>query len=281
MEQEIQAAELKEDRIDENYSLSDEDVQQEYTRSRTAEKWVGFFLPHLRPGMSLLDCGCGVGSITVDLAEKVAPGEVIGVDIDEGQLEIAKSLANERGIRNVRFELASVHMLQFSEASFDAVLAHTLLMHLSDPLEVLKKMRRLLKPGGIIGVSDDDYSTLVHSPSSPALEKAAQLWPKIVTFNGGSPSYSRGLRGLLRKAGFSQTEGHAVAADYYGTLQGTRHIAELFIQLFSDPSISELVVQQGWANSDELREMAEGMRIWGECPDAFAAIMYCAAVGWK
>lgn len=281
MEQGIENIGSQEGGVDENYSLSDEDVQQEYTGSRTAEKWVGFFLPHLRPGMSLLDCGCGVGSITVDLAERVAPGEVIGVDIDEDQLEIAESLAKERGIRNVRFELASIHMLPFSEASFDAVLAHTLLMHLSDPLEALRKMQRLLKTGGIIGVSDDDYSTFVHSPSSPALEKAAEIWPKIVKLNGGSPSYSRGLRSLLREAGFAQTVGHAVAADYYGTLQGTTRITELFTHLLSDPSMAELITQQGWATQDELGAVLDGIRSWGECPDAFAAVMYCAAVGWK
>jgi ubiquinone/menaquinone biosynthesis C-methylase UbiE len=137
------------------YSLIDAQSQREYVETRTAAKWVGFFLPHLESGMSLLDCGCGVGSITLDLAEIVAPGQVIGLDTDSEQLEIARSQAQKRGLTNVNFEIANVYELPFADASFDAVLAHTLLIHLNDPLKALKEMRRILKPGGIVAISDD------------------------------------------------------------------------------------------------------------------------------
>jgi ubiquinone/menaquinone biosynthesis C-methylase UbiE len=78
--------------------------------------------------MALLDCGCGVGSITLGLAAAVAPGEVVGVDLQPAQLERARALAAERGATNVRFEAADVYALPFSDASFDAVFAHTLLL---------------------------------------------------------------------------------------------------------------------------------------------------------
>jgi ubiquinone/menaquinone biosynthesis C-methylase UbiE len=58
---------------EEFYSINDATVQREYVQGRRASKWVGFLLPHLKPGMSVLDCGCGVGTITMDLAEIVAP----------------------------------------------------------------------------------------------------------------------------------------------------------------------------------------------------------------
>ena len=70
------------------YSINDAEAQRMYVGVRRARDWVGFFLPHLKKGWSLLDCGCGVGSITLDLAEHVAPGPVIGLDMDEGQLEV-------------------------------------------------------------------------------------------------------------------------------------------------------------------------------------------------
>ena len=108
-EQQIVAAKTGE----EFYSISDPQAQREYVEVRTAAKWVGFFLPHLRSGMSLLDCGCGMGSITLDLAEIVAPGQVVGIDVDAGQLEGARSLAHRRGVANVHFEVASVYDLPF------------------------------------------------------------------------------------------------------------------------------------------------------------------------
>lgn len=92
--------------------------------SRTAEINAAFFLPYLKPGMSLLDCGCGPGSITVGLAERVAPGQVIGVDVGESSIEAAQRLAVERGVSNVRFQVASVYELPFPEGTFDAVFTH-------------------------------------------------------------------------------------------------------------------------------------------------------------
>src|SRR5258708_5088563 len=115
---------------DEFYSISDTEAQRDYVQVRRATKWVAFFLPHLKPGMRLLDCGCCVGSITLDLAEIVAPGHVVGIDRDATQLEVARRHAAERGVTNVTFEVGNVYELSYPDASFDAVLAHTILVHL-------------------------------------------------------------------------------------------------------------------------------------------------------
>lgn len=262
------------------YSINVPEVQRAYVGARRAARWVGFFLPHLRSGMSLLDCGCGVGSITFDLAEIVAPGQVMGIDTDAGQLEVARSEAARRGLANVRFEVADIHALPFPDASFDAVLAHTLLIHLRDPLGAIRAMKRVLKAGGVIAVSDDDWSTFRISPPSPFADLFIDIWPRILAYHGGSPYYSPHLRRLLVEAGFARTEGHAIAADYYGTLEETRHAARLTEQLLRQPANAELIIGQGWAGQEELDALVDWLRAWGGRPDAFAAVMYCAAVGW-
>ncbi len=78
---------------------------------------LGFLLPHLQPGMRVLDCGCGPGSITADVAEFVAPGQVIGVDIEPSQVEAARRRAEERGLANARFEVSSLYELPFPDAN--------------------------------------------------------------------------------------------------------------------------------------------------------------------
>jgi ubiquinone/menaquinone biosynthesis C-methylase UbiE len=88
-----------------------------------------FFVPHLRREMRLIDCGCGPGSITVDLAQAVAPGEVIGVDIREDALTQARTLAQERGIANVAFQAGSIYRLPYADVSFDAAFACAVLQH--------------------------------------------------------------------------------------------------------------------------------------------------------
>ena len=69
--------------------------------------------------MSLLDCGSGPGTNTVRLAETVALGEVAGIDIERSQIELAKVHAAERGVSNIRSEVADAYDLPFSDASFD------------------------------------------------------------------------------------------------------------------------------------------------------------------
>ena len=263
------------------YSIADHQAQVEYTQVRRAARWVPFLLPHLRPGMRLLDCGCGVGSITLDLAEIVAPGETVGIDVDASQLELARAAAAARGLEHVRFAVGSVYELPFADASVDVALAHTVLQHLSEPLRALKEMRRVLGPGGIAAVCDDDLSTWIVAPAGSAVHRwMAELVPQIIATNGGSPFYSRHLRRLLLEAGFARTEGLAVAADHYGTLEETRRFATVVTRVMQNSDVVQLVLAKGWASAEELQAMRADVQAWGERQDAFAAVLYCAALGW-
>lgn len=265
---------------DEVYSFTDHQAQVAYVSNRRAAQWVPFLLPHLRPGMRLLDCGCGVGSITLDLAEMVAPGETVGIDLDASQLDLARAQADTRGLANARFEVGSVYALPFAAASFDVVLAHTVLIHLSEPLRALKEMRRVLAPGGIVAVSDDDHSAWVVAPTDSVMRRIADIAPKAIAAGGGNPYYSPNLRGLMLEAGFARTEGYAVAAEQYGTPEETRRYASIVARLIQNPDLRQLVLANGWATGDELETMLSDVLAWGERPDAFVAIMYCAALGW-
>lgn len=266
---------------DQFYSIADDDAQRTYVGVRRAEEWVGFFLPHLQPGMKVLDCGCGVGSITLDLAERVSPGQVVGIDVDETQLAVARKGAAERGLTNVSFEQGDVYHLHFDDSSFDAVLAHTLLMHLSDRAHVIGEMRRVLRAGGVIGIADDDFDTITYSPDDGLMQKQVDLWTRVVQHNGGDPFYSRHLRRELLQAGFARTEGYAVAADHYGTLEETRRFAAISGRLWQTDNIASLVIEQGWVTQEELDEIVAWIEAWGERSDAFLSVAYCAAVGWK
>src|SRR5690348_16716096 len=78
---------------------------------RTAEEAAAFLLPELRPGMRLLDVGCGPGSITRGLAERLVPGQVIGLDLSRDTLEAARREAAARGLDNLSYEEGSVYEL--------------------------------------------------------------------------------------------------------------------------------------------------------------------------
>ena len=122
-----------------SYTYRDCPVVTELHATRTAASMAGFFLPHLCPGMRVLDCGCGPGSITVGLAEHVAPGEVIGIDLDPTHIALAQRRAAAAGLANVRFARADIYTLPFPDAAFDAVFCQSLLSHLREPAQALGK----------------------------------------------------------------------------------------------------------------------------------------------
>jgi SAM-dependent methyltransferase len=185
---------------------------------------VAFFLPHLRPGMRVLDVGCGLGGITQGLAAVVAPGEVVGLDLRPEVLEQARAAAAARRLANVRFELGPAYALPFPDSSFDAALAHMVLMHLREPVRALAEMRRVLRPGGVVGVRSVDLGARIGFPASPLWDEVLALNIRVYQHNGGDPFLGRQHRRHLLDAGFARTEaGASVSAA--GSLAETRQYA--------------------------------------------------------
>jgi ubiquinone/menaquinone biosynthesis C-methylase UbiE len=263
----------------ETYTHSYSHEYQQYHGSRTAAHDAAFLVPRLRSGMRLLDCGCGPGSITWDLAALVAPGEVIGIDLADAQLAAARRLAARRGLSNTRFETGDVYALPFPDASFDAAFASHVLQHLREPLKAMKEMRRVLKPGRVAGNSDNDLRASLYEPATPLRKTALELVDRVIQHNGGSIFYARHQRGLLREAGFVDVEGHAVA-EVYGTPAKTRVIAAAGIQQLRDPEFVATVLAQGWADRATLEAMVVDIQAWEEEPDAYYALLNPAVVGW-
>jgi ubiquinone/menaquinone biosynthesis C-methylase UbiE len=102
----------------------------DWHQRRTALSSAAFLQDYLKPGMTLLDCGCGTGSISLSLAEIVAPGMVVGIDLDRERIERARTQALAP---NLRFDVGDVYSLPFEEGSFDVVFANSVLEHLAEP----------------------------------------------------------------------------------------------------------------------------------------------------
>jgi ubiquinone/menaquinone biosynthesis C-methylase UbiE len=257
------------------YKMAAEEMSQ-----RTVSIEASFFAPHLRPGMQLLDCGCGPGTISLGLAAIVAPGEVEGIDLEESQLEAARAAAKQRGLTNVRFRVANIYALPFANAAFDAVLVHAVLEHLTQPLDALKEVQRVLKSGGIVGTRSPDQGGWIYTPTSSLLDKTSELAERLYQHNGGNRRIGRQLRGLLHQAGFVSI--HATASyRSHGTPETVQWTAERFARLFTEPPMAEQILELGWATREELSHMATAWRAWAELPEAFLASAWGEAVGWK
>ena len=111
----------------------------QFMAKRRAETHAAFPLPYLQPGFDLLDCGCGPGTITAGLATAVAPGRVVGIDLGESQIALATTRAAEQGLRNTEFKVGNIYELSFDGGTFDAIFAHAVFEHLSDPIRALRE----------------------------------------------------------------------------------------------------------------------------------------------
>jgi len=230
--------------------------------------------------MRLLDVGCGPGSITIGLAAAVAPGEAVGLDASNEAIASARRRAAEEGCANARFDVADAYALPFEDATFDAAFMHAVLQHLRDPLAVLREVRRVLKPGGIIGVADADYDGSIIAPEDPLLHRGFAIDSELRAHTAGDVRVGKHLRELLHGAGFERTIASATAgAD--GSQEVTRFMGEFEAQRYGARAFIDYVTALGISTREEMEAISGAWRAWGEAPGAFWARFWCSAVGWR
>jgi ubiquinone/menaquinone biosynthesis C-methylase UbiE len=149
----------------------------------------------------VLDLGCGTGLAARAIAGRDDfSGHIIGVDLSPYLVAAAARLASEESLaEHLEFVVGDVRALDFADGSFDAVVAHTLLSHVEDPLAVLKEAARMVRPGGMIGVFDGDYASLTFDHPDPA--KGTAYDEALISALVTNPRVMRQLPRLLRAAG--------------------------------------------------------------------------------
>jgi ubiquinone/menaquinone biosynthesis C-methylase UbiE len=254
-------------------------LSQDYV-DRTADQQAAFLLPYLRPGMDLLDIGCGPGTITLGLAQAVAPGQVTGVDHDATEIESARALAMERGISNVTFQTGNALALAFQDGAFDAAFENNLFVHLAqNAVQAAREVYRVLKPGGTFGARDADSEAVVWGHPVEALKQLDALFYRWHQSRGSDIALGKRLPAILREAGFTGTI-KSVSADTKGTPEGTRDHAEITLFLLDGP-FGRDIVDKGWADQATVEYLKDSIREWGEHPDAFFANVHVQVIGWK
>jgi SAM-dependent methyltransferase len=240
---------------------------------RTAENSAGYLLGRLRPGMDLLDVGCGPGTITVDLARRVAPGRTVGIDAAADVVVAAAEEGRRAQVPTLSFATGDLYALEFDDASFDVVHAHQVIQHLTRPLDALDEMRRVLRPGGIAAVRDGDFGTFVWSPGDPLLDRWREIYHQVTARNGARDDAGRHLLGWARAAGFSDvvaTTSTWTFADperraWWGGLWADRTEHSAFGAQARDYGVSD---------EAELSAVADAWRRWAASPDGFFAMLH-------
>lgn len=186
----------------ESYTPGHTENATDFMAARSVCSHGQFFAPHLTSGVSVLDCGCGPGSITFDIAARVAPGHVTGIDFGASQVERAKQIAVDKRVQNATFQSADCYELPFADQSFDRVFSHAMMEHLADPCRAVREMFRVLKPGGVVGLCSPDWGGFVLAPPSKALSDAIDAYKVLQSENGGDVQVGRKLGLYMEACGF-------------------------------------------------------------------------------
>jgi SAM-dependent methyltransferase len=234
---------------------------------RTAENSARYLLPHLRKEMTLLDVGCGPGTITADLAARVQ--HVTAIDSAAEAIPTAR----QNTPANVTLQVGDVHRLHFADQSFDVVHAHQVLQHVVDPVGALREMRRVCRPDGIVAVRDSDYPAFAWYPRSPELDDWLNLYLTIATDNGGHPDAGRRLLGWAQQAGFNEIT--ATSSTWcFATPEDRAWWGGMWADRIRGSAIAKQALNGGYATRGKLDQIAAAWQAWAQAPDGWLSILH-------
>jgi SAM-dependent methyltransferase len=242
-------------------------------RWRTAANSAAQLLPHLRQGQRLLDIGSGPGTITADLAELVAPGEVVALERTEEALELTRAEVGRRGIGTVSFVVGDVHDLDLPDDSFDVVHAHQVLQHVTDPVQALREMRRVCRPGGVVTARDADYAAFAWYPQLPALDSWMEMYQQVCRSNRGEPDAGRHLLAWAHAAGLEDAVASA-SVWCFSSPDERAYWGGMWADRVVQSALADQAVNDGVATPGELGEMAQAWRRWTDDPDGWFTVVH-------
>ncbi|MEO6941672.1 MAG: methyltransferase domain-containing protein [Terrimesophilobacter sp.] len=238
---------------------------------RTVDNSASYLASALVPGTTVLDVGCGPGTITIDIAARVAPAIVVGLDASAEIVEKATALAAERDVGNVHFVVGNGYELEYADASFDVVHAHQVLQHVANPVGMLREFRRVRTKAGVVAARDVDYGACFWHPPSAGLDRWLELLRSVYRSNDTEPDAGRHLKAWAMDAGFTDVVSTAsvwsfnseVDREWWGSMWETRILQS---------ALAVDAIDSGLATQDELIDISRAWRDWINDPEGWLAM---------
>ncbi|HQT99161.1 MAG TPA: methyltransferase domain-containing protein [Acidimicrobiales bacterium] len=249
-------------------------------RWRTVENSASFLIEYLRDGQSLLDVGCGPGTISADLARRLPRGSVLAIDNAPEIIELAASDAEFRDVANLTFEVRDIYATELEDDSFDVVFAHQVLQHVTDPIAALREMRRVVKPGGVVAVRDTDFAAFTWYPDDERLTRWLALYHDMTKRNHAEADAGRHLKSWARAAGFRDV----IVSSATWTFEQPderRWWGGLWADRILESRFAEQALEYGLSTRAELEALAEGFRSWIDAPDGVFFVLHGQVVARK
>ena len=263
-----------------DYTMGFSEEYLESMRRFTAQACASYLIPYLRPGLRVLDFGCGPGTISVGLARAIAPGHLDGVDMEPSQIELAKSTAQASDVSNATFHVGDVTALPFEDDYFDVAHCHNVLMHVPDTAAVLAEVKRVLKPGGILGCREMMCGSSFTEPDFGVIRKAWDMFEDLLAADDAHPQMGKELKIHLKNAGFDNVYATATF-DVYNAPADIEFIYRIATQWFLSPEITEAAIKYGAATKELCDAIGAAYARWRQHPGAFLGVAYGEALANK
>ena len=263
-----------------DYTLGFSEELYQATQRVTADTDAAYLLPYLRPGLRVLDFGCGAGTISVGLARAVSPGELHGIDIEESQIDLARSVARVGRRGNATFHVGDVTAMPFEDGFFDVAHCRNVLMHVPDTAAVLAEVKRVLKSGGIIGCREMICGSSFTHPEFGVTRRSWDIFEDLIAANDGHPQMGKDMKAHLLSAGFTSIRMGA-SFSIYDSPEEIATIYQLANNWFLSPEIMESAIKYGASTQELSDNIRLAYKMWREHPGAFFGVAYGEAIASK
>ena len=264
-----------------SYTMGYDEKFRQLLMRRNADSCAAHLRPHLEAGQRLLDIGCGPGTISVGLADAVAPGEMHGIDMEESQIELARSAAKAGDHENATFSSAQATALPFDDASFDVVHCHAVLMHIPENAGVLSEIRRVLRPGGLLSTREMIGGSCFFTPDPDGT--LAQIWQgfsQLLRGNGGHPDIGKDMPAILYREGFTSVEASASFEAFSSPADVGFFHAFAGGWFFSDETRGA-AIKYGLVTAEQFENWQSSFDSWKSVSGAFATLAWGEALARK
>ncbi|KAJ7043736.1 S-adenosyl-L-methionine-dependent methyltransferase [Mycena alexandri] len=251
---------------------------------RNVENSAAYLLPKLlamkksNPRLAILDVGAGSGSISASFAKAIPEGRVTATDKNKGILLRAAAVAELAGVSNIEFQEADVFKLPFADGTFDVTHCHQVLTHLKAPVDALREMLRVTKPGGIVAAREGDYDTECVWPNTPALTKFHEFAAGCINkLAGGSTSAGRQLLSWALQAGAEESQVTASFGTWcYSTPADKQGWTEGIVNTIrnKEGALRKGGLATGMTTEEDLEEMAKGWEEWNQTDGATLGMLH-------
>ncbi len=172
----------------------------------------------LRSARNILDVGCGTGALLIDLPA-LTQARIFGLDLSLDASQQAQDHAP-----SAKIVCGDGHQLPYPDGFFDITFCHFLLLWVASPVDVLKEMKRVTRPGGcVLALAEPDYSGRIDYPS--LLEPLGHWQAESLCKQGADPDSGRKLKGWFSSAGIAPIESGIIPGGWPGSpLPGQREL---------------------------------------------------------